>query len=311
MRQSFRAAILCLACWLRSEAAPVSALAFSPDGTTLASSGYQRVDLRSPQDGAIRGSIACEFPRVSSLHFAGDGHLIVGGGAPGLTGIVSIVELKTKSIARAFGGYADLVTALAISPDQQWLAIGSADHSAALQSLSDSKKAVKLAGHSGPVLAAIFSPAGDLVVTASADRSIKTWSLDGKLVRSSNHHTEIIHALALRPRAEDGAFECASGGDDRTIRIWRPAIGRMVRIVRGHSGAIFSLAYARDGSALFSAGQEGVIRRLSADSDEILQQQAAHADAIYSLAVSPDGKTLASGDWAGAVKIWPLGPGGL
>jgi len=292
----------------RIAAAPISALAFSPDGSILASSGHQRVDLRSPEDAAVLNKIECEFPRVSSLLFANNDRLIVGGGVPGVTGVVTVVELKTKSAARSFGGYSDLVTSLAISPDGQWLAIGSADHSVVLEPLTHSTPGIRLVGHSGAVLAAVFSPSGDLVITASADRSIKTWNLKGELIRSFNQHTEIIHALALRPRAGPGPFECASGSDDHTVRIWQPAIGRMVRIIRGHGAPIFALSYDPSGTTLFSARKEGVIRRLDNDSDEILTMRAAHDDAIYSLTVSPDGQKLASGDWTGNVKIWHLGP---
>src|SRR5688572_29998644 len=93
----------------RMPAAPISALAFSPDGSILASSGHQRVDLRSPEDAAILNKIECKFPRVSSLLFANNDRLIVGGGVPGVAGIVSVVEMKTKSAAQSFGGYNDLV----------------------------------------------------------------------------------------------------------------------------------------------------------------------------------------------------------
>ena len=91
------------------------------------------------------------------------------------------------------------------------------------------------------------------------------------------------------------------------MRVWQPAIGRMVRIVRRHEGRVLALAYAPDGARLFSAGAEGVIRVIDADSDAILGEWAAHDDWVHALAVSPDGKWLATGDWAGNVRLWELG----
>ena len=81
----------------------------------------------------------------------------------------------------------------------------------------------------------------------------------------------------------------------------------MVRIIRGHEGAIFSVCYTPDGSRLFSAGAEGIVRVIDADSDRIEGQWKPSADWIYTLAVSPDGKSLATGDWAGSVKLWRIG----
>jgi WD40 repeat protein len=93
------------------------------------------------------------------------------------------------------------------------------------------------------------------------------------------------------------------------VRVWQPAIGRMIRIVRGHGGPIFSVAYSADGSRLFSAGQEGIVRIIDADSDRILHEWRAHDDWIYATAVSPDGAVLVSGDWAGTVKLWDIQEG--
>ena len=118
---------------------------------------------------------------------------------------------------------------------------------------------------------------GRSFVTASADRSLKVWSTqDGHLLRTFNHHTESVHALAFRPRsggafAETPAF-CASAGDDRTVRMWQPEVGRMVRIIRQHQGPIFALAFSPDGKTLFSAGKEGRIRRIDSDSDAIVAE---------------------------------------
>jgi WD40 repeat protein len=287
-------------------ATPIIALAFSPDGQVLASTGHKGVDLRSVDNAAIRDTIRCDFPRITSLTFTPDGHLVAGGGIPGVSGFVSLFSSKTKSCARRIDGYSDLVTSLAVSPD------GSADHNATLHSLMDEREtnSVRLTGHSGPVLGVAFTPANDQVITASADRSIKVWTLKGELVRSLNHHTEAVHTLAIRPRNDDGPVECASGSDDGTVRIWQPMIGRMVRIIRGHGGSIFALGYTPDGQALFSAGKEGILRQLDVASDQIISPQRAHSDVIYSLAISPNGRKLATGDWDGSVKLWDLSESG-
>jgi WD40 repeat protein len=82
----------------------------------------------------------------------------------------------------------------------------------------------------------------------------------------------------------------------------------MVRIIRQHRGPIFALAYSPDGTTFFSAGKEGIIRRLDADSDAVLAEWPAQSDWIYALALNADGSKLATGDWSGAVRLFGVSP---
>lgn len=210
---------------------------------------------------------------------------------------------------------------LDFSPDGRRLVVAGANHRALVWNLppSDPGSAstvtnpppeFTLAGHAGPILAASWDPADGLIATASADRSIKIWSSeDGHLIRSFTHHTEPPNALAFRPWSQGtepgGPSVCASGGDDRTVRIWQPGVGRMVRIVRNHGQAIIlALAWATDGASLFSAGSDGMLRRVDAGSDAILAEWTGHSDWILALAVSRDGSRLATGDASGTVRVW-------
>jgi WD40 repeat protein len=80
----------------------------------------------------------------------------------------------------------------------------------------------------------------------------------------------------------------------------------MIRIIRRRDAPALALAYARDGATLFSAGVEGTIRIIDADSDQVLFEWKGHEDWIYALAVSPGGTRIATGDWAGSVRMWDV-----
>jgi WD40 repeat protein len=299
-----KTALLFVLLALPLHAAPITTLAFAPDGSSLVSGGDRTVDMRSTNDAGIVRRLDCDLPRITSIAFSPSGSILaVGGGEPGVRGEVQLFSWPEGRCLHRISSHADLVTGIAFSADGTRLGAASADHTATVCSIaSDGTPAelFKLRGHSAPVLALAFGP--NCIVTGSADRSLKVWSSKGELQRTLSQHTEAILALAFRP----GTATCASAGDDRSVRAWQPEIGRMVRIVRRHEGSILALAWTPDGSALFSAGSEGIIRRLDPASDRVEQEWQAHDDWIYALAVSPDGQTLASADWKGTVKFQPL-----
>jgi WD40 repeat protein len=290
-----------------SRAVPVTALAFTPDGTALVSNGDRALDVRSAKDGAMIRRIECPLSKITSLAFAPAGRLLaVAGGEPGVRGEVLLLSWPEGMVKHRFGRDSDVVTRVAFDSAGRRLVTASADHSACVWALAEGDAPLEkfhLAGHSAPVLAAAFTPGDRTLVTAGADRSLKVWSTaDGKLLRSLGQHTEAVQVLAFRPGAE-GAATCASAGDDRTVRIWQPENGRMVRIIRKHEGAVLALTWTLDGRALYSAGREGIIRCIDGTSDAIEKEIRAGDDWIYALAISPNGATLASGDGSGRVRL--------
>jgi WD40 repeat protein len=305
--------MLLLASCATLHAAPVTALAFSPDGKILAATAGNTLTLRDPATGDVKDSLtAGPGLRLTTLAFAPKGTLLaVGGGIPGEKGEVRLLDRHNKTWLETLTLGADLVTGLAFSPDGRHLAAATMEKFVHVYQINDTEprltETLVLKGHAGPVTAVAFSPDGKVIVSTSLDRSLKVWSaVDGASIRSLGQHTDAVHAIAFRPpspeRPDAPAF-CVTGSDDRTVRVWQPTIGRMVRIVRAHSGSVLALACAPDGRSIYSAGQEGMIRQIDADSDTVLREWRASPEWSHSLAISPDGKTIVSGDWQGNVTI--------
>lgn len=298
---------------------PIVAIAASADSTTLAVVEGHGVEIRSAADVSFQRRLDLGGFRGSAVAFDPKGRFCgVAGGVPGEEGRWLAYDSAIEHLRHRSGPVPDVLTTIAVSDDGRWLAAGGMTAVIYLWALDPegmpSGEPRVLKGHSGPVFALGFLPGRDEVLSGGGDRSLRWWSAEtGELMRSYSQHTEAILALAFRPRVDRDAdgeripVVCASGGDDRTVRIWQPVVGRMVRTIRGHAGPILALRYAADGATLYTAGREGVIRRIDGGSDAVLAEWKAHGDWVGALERSPDGRRLYSGDAGGELAVWDLG----
>jgi WD40 repeat protein len=87
-----------------------------------------------------------------------------------------------------------------------------------------------------------------------------------------------------------------TGAGDGVIRLWDPATAKEVRRLRGHEGAVLSLALSADGRTLASGGQDRTVRVWDLASGKELRRHQEHRLEVAALAISPDGKRLVSAD---------------
>jgi len=290
------------------QSAPVTALRFSPDGKHLLISRSRAIEVRALEADSKARTIPCAFDKVMALAFSPDGKTFaVAGGTPGDVGGVHLHDWPSGKVRGKWDVFEDVATCVAFGAFVNFAA-GSADHSLVLlDQRREGRVAKRFEGHTKAVRGLAYAPGGKLLVSVSADRTVKSWKVGtGKLERTFGNHLGSVNAVAFRPRVAP-AF-CATASDDKTVRLWQPSIGRMVRIVRGHGSQIFALAFNKDRNQIISIGREGIGRIIDADSDKVLHEWKAHDDWTYALAIGPQGR-LATGDWGGEVKLWMVKDG--
>jgi len=198
--------------------APITALAFSPDGTELAASGYHEITIWSAGDGHLLRRVKNVAQRTLCLAYQPNGSLLAAAsGTPGKIGEVKLFDPRKGVLVRSLATSADSMLALAFSPDGSKLAVGGSDNAIRIFDAATGKLERLIEQHADWVTALAFSHDGALLASASRDKSARLYDAQtGEMEHSYLGHGEFVFGIAFS--ADDQrVFSC---GRDRKIHIW-------------------------------------------------------------------------------------------
>ncbi|THH13996.1 hypothetical protein EW146_g6287 [Bondarzewia mesenterica] len=310
-------------------------LAFSPDGTRIASGGTQDVQIWNSATGACIASMKGNSASVHSLSFSANGQRIVSHSndstfwvwdanrgvllygpfngylgymssaslSPDGTRVVSVSPLRVWDIENTRTLFDPLkareyMECAAFLPDGERIVSGSTSGTVRLWDAKTGRAISELwAGHRAPIFTLSVSPDARMVVSGSSDMSLRIWNTDtGTPVgKPLEGHVRRVSSVALVDST------VLSGSDDGTIRVWDTKSCKMIRRpILAHEGAVTSAGWSSDGTQAVSAGDDDSIRIW--DWDTLTSTEDVRPSFIC-VHISGDGKTLLSLD-SDAVVIW-------
>ncbi|HZL88898.1 MAG TPA: protein kinase [Pirellulaceae bacterium] len=237
-----------------------SAVAFSPDGTSVATGGDEGVKLWNHTTGdMIRLFRVRVFP-MDGLAFSADGERIAAVGSDGL----KIWETATARVLHEFQPHTIHVHDVAFSPDGRRFATTSWGGYLARQvdgvertellpaevKVWDAESGKELMRMAGGGLGLAFSQDGKQIASGSQEGTVTIWdSSSGKVLCTLRGHARAVVSLAF---TRDGR-RLATASADQSVRIWETRYGQEVLVLRGQDEPIASVAFSPDGRYLASA----------------------------------------------------------
>jgi WD40 repeat protein/tetratricopeptide (TPR) repeat protein len=292
--------------------AGVSAVAWSPDGCTLATACWGQptrlwdVASGKPHGEAIKHDEAAPMgpaltPDTMGLAFSPDGKTLLTVGYAK----VGVWDVETGRRLAELDHNPAIVTSAAFAPDGRTILTGSTDGMARLWETSGKSLGKPLSVQAW-VEAVAFGPDGRFFATGDKAGGIVVWDAASHEQVVRLEHPGGVTALAFGVEGR-----VLSGGEDRTARLWNLASSRNTSFMLAHQAPIKAVALSPDGSLALTGSLDRTARVWDTATGKAIGQPLVHPGEVLAVAFGPDGRTVATGCGRerGDARVWDVSLG--
>ena len=154
--------------------------------------------------------------------------------------------------------------------------------------------------HTEPLVDASFSPDGSTIVTASAERTARLWSVrSGQSLHVLTGHHGALTSAVFSPNGK----LVVTASRDHEARVWKVATGRTLQVLRAHYGSVSGASFSPDGRWIVTAGPGAAgLWRTGADANVALLFGSKYP--LNSAVFSRDGRFILTAGVDGTVRMY-------
>ena len=295
---------------LEGHSQSVEAVAYSPDGQTLASVSLDDTLKIWQPDGTLIQSVATA-PTASgygdTLAVSADGQWIA---IAHLAGQVTLWHPTDTVPRRTLQAHAKGVTAVAFSPDGTTLATAGQDEVIKLWNVADGQLIRTLSGHTGWVNSVSWHPDSKQLASGGEDKKLKVWDVDlGEVLWEKTEHRERVASVDWSGSGE----WIAVGEGDRAVKLWRVSDRAAFPLGEHETGngdnsvvQVNSVRFSPDSQRLLSTGEDGALRVWQVEEGRQLNILRGHRGSVQGASWYPNGDVIASAGKDSGIRLWQL-----
>ncbi|KAJ3402012.1 hypothetical protein HDU80_005508 [Chytriomyces hyalinus] len=282
----------------------INTVRFSPDSTRFATGSWdQTVRIWSLEFGVVKpvATIDGYDASIFMVRWSPDGSLLASATMDGFVKIWTDLDQEPKLFAAL--KHDATVLSICFSPDGRKLAAAAGKNAYIWNLDAGGELCYKVEGHLESINSVIFHKDASMLLTSSADKSIKVWNLGeegAELVQSIDGHHFGMRPLCISP---DGNF-VASATSSNVFKLWSlTEPGTCLAEIDAHEQNVSSLCFSPDSSLVASASYDCTVKICNVIGADVVATLDGHFGFATALDFSPDGAILATGAGDGTVRI--------